>query len=232
LEFDSTKSLLNIRQRSIDLSQKMDRRPCTYHDDQQYRAENRTMGDHILILLCGLFVIRAVHLSDPAYRFKPDVLEWETPAAKQCWEDLKRAIDQKISEDAGKRDYLDRMAEIALRLATVCAAGRDGPKSRISVADMGWGAGLAHAAVTTMMERSKACLPQTPRGELAGKILDRVRAAGSMSRRELQRFLGSRYGTRELDDIMATLVEEEYISRQHKGQKGVRSSIVYTALNC
>ena len=68
-----------------------------------------------------------------------------------------------------KQAYLGRIAEMAVRLATIRAAGRGGPAAQVDLSDMEWGAGVAGIAITGMIEPGdrirwrRRCAASSPR---------------------------------------------------------------------
>ena len=107
----------------------------------------------------------------------------------------------------GKQAYLGRSGGNGGTASTIRAAGRLGPATRVDLADMEWGAGLAGIVTTTMMEKSANCLVQTLRGEFADRLIRMIQRHGSISRRDLQRFVRGRYRTQDLNDILAQAIE-------------------------
>jgi Protein of unknown function (DUF3987) len=187
------------------------------------------LADNLVkLFLWGGTPLELAQLTNPNMRFRPHVLSWETPEARACWQDLVKWIEAEVESDISKEEYFGRLAETAIRLATIRAAGRLGPDAKVSLLDMEWGAGLARAVVTLMMERSAESFAQTARGEIAAKILAFVQRKGEVSRRDLQRFLHANYSTRDVDDILKTLTEGVQVIRRET--KPARASVItYTA---
>jgi len=116
-----------------------------------------------------------------------------------------------------KQAYFGRVAEMAVRLATIRAAGRAGARARVDVEDMTWGADVACLALIDMMNRSVNYLPQTLRGEFADKLIQIIRQSGSITRRQLQQRIRSRYRTQEISDMLNQAVEAGLIKRTLTG---------------
>jgi hypothetical protein len=108
------------------------------------------------------------------------------------------------------------LAETALRLATIRAAGREGHLARLNAEDMAWGADVASTVVTAMMNRSQDCLVPTVRGEFAEKLVGYIVRRGS-TRREVQHYIRGRYSTREVADILTQSIEAGFIVKTARG---------------
>src|SRR5215471_107168 len=134
-------------------------------------------------------------------RFNPYILPWSDRQAQNRYRELTQWVERELENDMSKQAYFGRVAEMAVRLATIRAAGRAGAQARVDVEDMTWGADVACLALIDMMNRAQDWLPQTPRGEFANKLIQIIRQSGSITRRQLQRHIRSRYRTQEVDDM-------------------------------
>jgi len=149
--------------------------------------------------------------------FKPYILPWANREAQNCYRDLTQWVERELENDMSKQAFLGRVAETAVRLATIRAAGRGGARARVDLEDMTWGADVANLALTDMMTRVRDWLPQTPRGEFAEKLIQVIQQSGSITRRQLQRRIRSRYRTQEVDDTLRQAVEAGLIKRTPNG---------------
>ena len=122
-------------------------------------------------------------------------------------------MERELENDMSKQAYLGRIAEMAVRLATIRAAGHSGPRARIDLLDMEWGAGVAGTAITSMMRRAENCLAPTVRGEFAEKLIRIIRQHGSITRRKLQQRIKGRYRTQEVNDMLTQAIEAGLIVR-------------------
>jgi hypothetical protein len=146
-------------------------------------------------------------LSDPGVHFRPEVLPWTSREAKDCYQQLVRWAEREVEDDSRKQAYLGRVAETAVRLATIRAAGRTGPGARVDPADMIWGADVASIAFTSMMQRSIDSLPLNARGEFVEKLLQIIERRGTITRRELQLRIRGCYRTQEVADMLRSSIE-------------------------
>jgi hypothetical protein len=156
-------------------------------------------------------------LNDPETNFVPHVLPWANNEAHNCYRELTQWVERELDNDMGKQAYLGRIAEMAVRLATIRAAGRSGPAAQIDLADMDWGAGVAGVAITGMMQRAQDCLAQTVRGEFTEKLIGIIRQHGTITRRKLQHRIRGRYRTQEVNDMLNQAVEAGLIVRTPSG---------------
>jgi hypothetical protein len=146
-------------------------------------------------------------LSDPGVHFRPEVLPWTGREARDCYQKLVRWAEREVEDDSRKQAYLGRVAETAVRLATIRAAGRTGPGARVDPADMVWGADVASIAFTSMMERSIDNLPLNARGEFVERLLQIIEHRKTITRRELQQRIKGCYRTQEVADMLKSSIE-------------------------
>jgi hypothetical protein len=139
--------------------------------------------------------------------FTPQVLPWANDKAEEVYIQLGKQIKREIDKDASQEEYLGRVPEHAVRLATIRAVGRDGHQAKVDVDDMTWGAKLASALVKRMARQSQACLPQTFRGQFVEKLVSYIVSKGSVTRRELQQHIKGRYSTRDVADMLKGSIE-------------------------
>jgi hypothetical protein len=161
--------------------------------------------------------LATAQLNDPNTVFRPRVLPWANTEARDVYQQLCRWVDCEIDNDVSKQEYLGRLAETALRLATIRAAGRAGHQARLDAADMAWGADVASTIIGAMMNRSRDCLVPTVRGEFAEKLVDFIVRRGSVTRREVQQHIRGRYNTREVMDILTQSIEGGFIIKTANG---------------
>jgi hypothetical protein len=145
-------------------------------------------------------------ICDPTIMLKPHILPWASCNARVCFADFQKAIDQKADmPEVGV--YYARCAEMAIRLATIRAAGRQGCGARVDFDDMRWGISVAETACQAMQEASQNFMRQTERGDLAAKLAMLVRRRTHMTVRQIQQHVRSRYSSVEIRRVMSELVE-------------------------
>ena len=161
--------------------------------------------------------LTTARLSDPSVHFTPHVLPWADDRARDCYRELTQWVERELDNDMSKQAYLGRIAEMAVRLATIRAAGRAGPAAQVDLSDMEWGAAVAGTAITSMIERTKNTLAPTVRGEFTDKLIEIVRQHGTITRRKLQQRIRGRYRTQEINDMLTQAVEAGLIVRTSNG---------------
>jgi hypothetical protein len=161
--------------------------------------------------------LATARLNDPGVKFKPYILPWTDRYAKECYRDLTQRIERELGDNASTEPYLGRVAETAVRLATIRAAGRLGNRAGIELADMEWGAGLAYAATMAMMERSIDVLAVTVRGEFVDRLLRAIERRDEIPHRDLLRLVGGRYNTREVSDMLNQAIAAGLLARLPNG---------------
>jgi hypothetical protein len=158
--------------------------------------------------------MKMAQLNDPNIEFDPQVLAWAGGGAAggvgsdgcPVFQQLNDRIDRKMDDGDGKPEYLGRIVEQAMRLATICAAGRGGHRGKVDAADMTWGAGLAPILVTHAMKQAQDSWPENSRSQAAEKLDSLIVRRGSMTIRDIQQYVRSRYNSREITDILNQLV--------------------------
>src|SRR5215471_18621970 len=150
-------------------------------------------------------------------RFNPYILPWSDRQAQNRYRELTQWVERELENDMSKQAYFGRVAEMAVRLATIRAAGRASLQARLDLEDMTWGADIACLALIDMMNRSINYLPETARGEFADRLIRIIRQAGSITRRQLQQRIRGRYRTQEVSDMLSQAVEAGLIKRTPTG---------------
>jgi hypothetical protein len=112
---------------------------------------------------------------------------------------------------------------MAVRLATIRAAGRCGPGAAIDQADMEWGAGIAWTAGQALATTAMEYLPENERGTYVDKIAGLIeRRRSVMKVRDIQQYVRGRLRSGEIKDILAQLVEAGVIERAEDGYRSSR----------
>ena len=161
--------------------------------------------------------LATARLGDPEVRFEPCVLPWDSHLAKERYRELTQWVERELDDDAGKQVYLGRVAETAVRLATIRAAGRLGARACVDLSDMEWGADVACMAVTRMMDQSVDSLVQTARGMFVDRLINMIQRHGSITRRKLLQQVRGRYPAREVNDMLNQAVEAGLIVKTAVG---------------
>jgi hypothetical protein len=169
------------------------------------------------LYLWGGSPLTTARLNDPDACFIPHVLPWADDRAHDCYRELTRWVEHELDNDMSKQAYLGRIAEMAVRLATIRAAGRGGSTAQVDLSDMEWGAGVSGVAITGMMDRATNTLAPTVRSEFVEKLIKIIRQHGSITRRKLQHRIQGRYRTQEVNDMLSQAIEAGFIVRTSNG---------------
>ena len=127
-------------------------------------------------------------------------------------------MERELENDMSKQAYLGRIAEMAVRLATIRAAGRSGPSG--SGRPVGYGMGCRrrghghhqHDASGRRIAWPQRCAASSPRSSF-----EIIRQHGTITRRKLQQRIRGRYRTQEMNDMLTQAIEAGLIVRTPNG---------------
>jgi hypothetical protein len=148
-----------------------------------------------------------IQIANPAAELEPDVLPWASTGAQAVFDDLVREVERRTDNDASIVPYVARCAEIAVRLATIRAAGRWGNGAAVGADDMQWAASLAWVAGQAMAGAVIDIVPQNERGAFVDKLLEIIRRRGTVRARDIQQAIKGRLRSSEIKDIVRQLIE-------------------------
>jgi hypothetical protein len=97
-----------------------------------------------------------VQLNDPNIEFTPQVLSWGNAEAEEVYRQLSKRIKREIDADPSHAEYLGHVAEQAVRLSTILAAGIAGHRGKLYTSVMTSGANLAWALAANAMNKLRA----------------------------------------------------------------------------
>ncbi len=112
-----------------------------------------------------------LQIDNPEIAFVPDILPWASEQAAACYRDFERLRDEQMDNDPELKPYIARPGEIAIRLATIRAAGRWGRGASVDCSDMEWGVAVAWTAGQALAEAATQFAPETERGIFSDKIV-------------------------------------------------------------
>jgi hypothetical protein len=130
-------------------------------------------------------------------------------------------------QDGTERDVWIRAADIALRLATIVAAGRF--STNVSKRDISWAIQVVSNSATKLIEDlQKYSREQLQFGDLCDKIIEFIRRAGAFAPREkvLNTLRGHIRGKKEADGALAYLSESRQIVVANTANGGVGYTLV------
>ncbi len=153
---------------------------------------------------CGDITFRNVAALESANAIGPTIIPWEDQAAHAVYKLLGKTIELMGDEQPETVDFFARTAEMAVRLATICAAGRNPLGSpSVSVEDMEWGRDVAWWSARRMMECCNLYMAETENQEWANTIKRILRdAGGKMKKWQMLRKLHHRLKARDLKDLL------------------------------
>jgi hypothetical protein len=163
-----------------------------------------------------------LQIDNPEIAFAPDVLPWANEQAAACYRDFERLRDEHMDDDPKLKPYIARAGEIAVRLATIRAAGRWALGASIDCSDMEWGVAIAWTAGQTLAEAAMHSAPETERGIFSEKIVGLIQRRGPMKVRDIQAYIRGRLRSSEIKDILAQGVEAGEIKWTAKGYKAIK----------
>jgi hypothetical protein len=159
-----------------------------------------------------------LQISNPGVMYRPDVLPWANEQAAKCYADFDNYIHAHVAGHPSDEPYLARVAENAVRLATIRAAGRWVRGAQVDVSDFEWGSSLAWATAQATADAIVAQVPDTERGMFAERLLEIIRRRGSVTARDIQMCMRGRLRSAEIKDIINQLVEGGEVERSADGQ--------------
>jgi hypothetical protein len=148
-----------------------------------------------------------LQINNPGVMYHPDVLPWANEQAVECYASFSDQVQTHVIDNPAAEPYLARVGEIAVRLATIRAAGRWGRGATVDASDMQWGASLVWTAAQTTANAIVALMPDTERGIFADKLLEIIRQRKGVKVRDIQRAMHARLRSAEIKDIVRQLIE-------------------------
>ena len=148
----------------------------------------------------------------------PRRLPWADDEAEEVFRQLNDWIRREIDNDPSQKEYLGHVPGQAERLATIRAAGIAGPGAKVDVADMTWGANLALALVTNTMKRARERPPvRIAYSQFAEKVVGYIVRHSPVTEQDLWRYIGSRYSTRVVMNILTRAIKAGLIIKTLNG---------------
>lgn len=154
-------------------------------------------------------------LNDPNLDPEPELLPWDGDVTKRAFHDLEKHVEADMDARPEVASFIARTAEIALRLATIRAAGRLGRGAVIALEDVEWGREVAMASAELMAgDAAKHMIVEMSHGKIANRILELLRAKGRTKKRDLMRAMGNGVKSRDFDDAMKSLAESGQVDME------------------
>jgi hypothetical protein len=163
-----------------------------------------------------------LQIDSPEVAFTPDVLTWASEHAAAAYRDFEKMRDAKMDDEPDLQPYIARAGEIAVRLATIRAAGRWGHGATVDRSDMDWAIGLAWTAGEALANAAIDYVPATERSIFADKILGLIRRRGTLKLRDIQQFVRGALRSAEIKDLLLQFVEAGEIEWTHDGYRVIQ----------
>jgi hypothetical protein len=149
-----------------------------------------------------------LQISDPNAEYRPDVLPWASKSVAAIYSDFVRELEGQMDDQPDIVPYVARCGEIAVRLATIRAAGRLGRGAMVDIDDMTWATELAWMTGKAITAAVVDQMPvETERGLITEKLLDIIRRRGDVKPRDIQQCIRGRLRSAEIKDIVRQLIE-------------------------
>ncbi|OYY06463.1 MAG: hypothetical protein B7Y70_16390, partial [Rhizobiales bacterium 35-68-8] len=168
----------------------------------------KTITDRLRTLHGGGVELRQSQILSYMSAVIPEVLPWSDPAIELQHEAMEADMIRRGRRDKELQPFVARTAEIALRLATIVAQGRNTMKPSLTKEDLAWGQEVALWSSVNMARACGLYIADTEAQADANRILRIVKDyGGKASRRMILQRLKHRMKGRDLEDAMKSLLE-------------------------
>jgi hypothetical protein len=165
-----------------------------------------------------LVVASKLHETD--VEIEPFVIPWG-PGAEAVYTGFQREILAWQDRDADAENFIGRAAEMAVRMATIRAGGRDPVMPRISEDDMQWGRAVALWSARTLYRMGRLYISETDFQSEANRVLRIIdKEGGEISQETLRARMKNRLRARELREVIETLEDTGAITRESVATEG------------
>ncbi len=155
----------------------------------------------------------------------PINVPWDHAQAERVYDRLDEEIEERESEAA----FLSRTAEMAVRMATIIAIGRNHSSPRVTVEDMEWGRDVALWSAERMIEDAGDYLSENERQSDAQKVVRLIKARGRIKKTDLGRAMQHKLNSRALADLVQGLVDSgEIVAQMERPPSGGTAVTWYT----
>jgi hypothetical protein len=152
-----------------------------------------------------------LQIDNPEAVFSPEVLPWASEAAATSYRNFERMRDEYMDEKPAFRPYVARAGEIAVRLATIRAAGRWCHGASVDRDDIEWAISVAWTAGLALANAAMDYMPESERRTWGDKIFKLIERRGTMKVRDIQMHIRSALRSAEIKDMLAQMVEAGFI---------------------
>ncbi len=151
----------------------------------------------------------------------PTVLPWQDDKAQAVYRLMLDEVQALTDRRAEIEPFMVRTGEMALRLATVRAAGINPDKPTLSKPDMEWGRDVAMWSARAMIAGAGEHMAETEIQGEAKRIVRMIREnGGRITRRDLLQRLKHRLKGRDFDNLMSDMISAETLRTEVSSPKG------------
>jgi hypothetical protein len=138
------------------------------------------------------------------------IVPWDDKYAHQAY----MAFGQECERREQDAVFFTRSAEMAQRMATIRAVGRDGAAAKVTLDDMDWGIALARWSAEQTVEMAADYMAETQHQGEAQRVIRALQGRGWMTFREISQSLKNRLKAKELRDMLDGLVDGGDLDRR------------------
>lgn len=187
------------------------------------------ISDRLRSLYAGTAPLGAAQRNDALNEPRPEMLTWGEGGARDVYEAFAKKIQGRADASVAERPFLARTVEMALRIATIVAAGQGG--ETLDADDMQAGIAIAKWSADYMISGARDYLSDTETQAQAQLIVRIVRKhGGKLTHGGLLRALQHRFRAKDLKEILTSMVEAGTLQASEKptGEKGGRPTLIYS----
>lgn len=163
---------------------------------------------------------------NPALTGQQVRVAWCPDGSEKLFKDFQKEIEEQADRDPGRADFMVRVAEMAARIATIIAIGREGVSVRVE--DMRYGIKMARDSMNNMMSGAEEYMAANEQEANVKRVLSLVKRKGHIKHSSLMREV-RHIPARAFADIIKGLEEEGSIRVQPEPTKG-RKGTIYVAV--
>lgn len=148
---------------------------------------------------------------------------WATDDVRDAYREFRRELERRGSEQA----LLTRTAEMAVRIATILAVGREGVSAQVELSDWEWGRDLALWSAERMIADAAAHMVENEHQRQTKLVLRIIKEAPArtISKADLTKKIDGRIKGNDLKSILASLEDAELITRGKRASKGREAEV-------
>ena len=135
------------------------------------------------------------------------IVPWDDKYAHQAY----MAFGQECERRELDAVFFTRSAEMAQRMATIRAIGRDGAAARVTLEDMDWGIALARWSAEQTVEMARDYMSENEHDQHVTAVRTAVRKAGEISRSDLVKRVHRQMDSRRLEGVIKMLIDGDMI---------------------